>query len=401
FSLEDIKRFVNREIELGEVLRDHYPAAAFYVNDFSAGSQAEEIPSDKEEEDRRKPRAALDETLEKEEVRTFLYDEWDFRTCGYLPGWCRIRELPLPDGSADFFKETLSRNSSLARQLRKQFEMLAPQNLKKLSKLQDGEEIDLDAMIESVVERKAGQTPNEKIYWKKMKIQRDVAVVFLIDMSASTSEIIKDNDEGGDYPDCRPDTMEVPSPSGADRSEELAKRPRRRVIDVAKESVVLMVNALEIIGDCYGVYGFSSSGRDNVELQIIKEMDEAFSGTVEKRIASIRPLFSTRMGPAIRHAISKLEASDAATKILFLVSDGYPQDRDYGQDSDDKEYALRDTEMAFVEAKRKNIVPFCLTIDAAGYDFLKDMSHDIDHEVILDVKSLPRHLPILYKRLTS
>ncbi|MFC1977699.1 nitric oxide reductase activation protein NorD [Chloroflexota bacterium] len=401
FSLEDIKNFVNQEIELGEVLRENYPSYGFYVNDLLAGAQAQEIPADTQEEDIPELRAMLGEIPDKEGVQSFLYDEWDFRTCCYLPEWCRVREVPLPDGDADFFKETLARNSSLATQLRKQFEMLAPQNLKKINRLQDGEEMDLDALIESVVERKAGRTPNDKIYWKRMKVHRDVAVVFLIDMSASTSEVIKDTDEGEDDPDGSADTMEDPSQSRAYRIERLAKRPRRRVIDVARESVVLMINALEIIGDSYGVYGFSSSGRDNVELRVIKELDEPFSHTVESRIDTIRPLFSTRMGPAIRHAISKLETSDAKNKILFLVSDGYPQDRDYGQDSDDKEYALRDTEMAFVEAKRKNIVPFCLTIDAAGYDFLKEMTHDIDHKVILNVESLPRHLPSLYRRLTS
>lgn len=383
-SLEDVKRFVNRAIEPGEVLRDRYPASGFYLPDFPIGTQAQEVTTDKPDEDSRKPSiTTLGETLESDQVQTFLYDEWDFRVGSYLPKWCRVREIPLPAGKVDFFKETLANNASLTIQLRKQFEMLAPQRLKKLTKLQDGEEMDLNAVIESVVERKAGHIPNEKIYWKRIKAQRDVAVVFLIDMSASTSEIIKEADEGEDYP------------------EGLAKRPRRRVIDVAKESVVLMINALELIGDSYGVYGFSSSGRDNVELLVIKGIDEALSHTVERRIDSIRPLFSTRMGPAIRHAISKLENRDEKTKILFLVSDGYPQDRDYGQSSDDKEYAVHDTEMAFVEAKRKNIVPFCLTIDAAGHDFLKEMSHNINHEVILNIQSLPKRLPTLYKRLTS
>ena len=107
------------------------------------------------------------------------------------------------------------------------------------------------------------------------------------------------------------------------------------------------------------------------------------------------------MGPAIRHACSKLEASEAKTKILFLVSDGYPQDKDYGRDSNDREYALHDTRMALVEAKRKNITPFCLTIDIAGHDYLYEMLPDIGYEVVNDVETLPQRLPLLYRRLTS
>jgi nitric oxide reductase activation protein len=162
-----------------------------------------------------------------------------------------------------------------------------------------------------------------------------------------------------------------------------------------------MMNALETTGDRYGIYGFSGHGRENVELLVIKGIDEQFSGTVERRIDMVRPLHSTRMGPAVRHASSKLETCEAKTKILFLLSDGYPQDKDYGRDSSDREYALHDTRMALIEAKRKNITPFCLTIDIAGYDYLKEMADDIGYEVVNNIESLPQRLPTLYKRLTS
>ena len=278
--------------------------------------------------------------------------------------------------------------------------MLDPELLKKLNKLDDGEELDLDAVIEAVVERKAGYSPSEKIYWKRRKIQRDVAAIFLLDMSGSTDNTIEDTDDEEDYFDWYLDPMEALAQSRARRAQGLTKEPRR-VIDVAKESIVMMINALEAAGDCYGIYGFSGHGRDNVELLVIKGIDEKFSNTVKRRVDSITPRHSTRMGPAIRHAVSKLDTHDAKTKILFMISDGYPQDKDYGRDSNDREYALHDTRMALIEAKRKGITPFCLTIDATGFDFLKEMSHDIDHEVLLNIESLPRRLPILYKRLTS
>jgi nitric oxide reductase NorD protein len=107
------------------------------------------------------------------------------------------------------------------------------------------------------------------------------------------------------------------------------------------------------------------------------------------------------MGPAIRHATAKLDASDAKTKILFMVSDGYPQDRDYGRHGNDKEYGLQDTRMAFIEARRKNIVPFCLTVDVAGHDYLRRMAGDMGYEVVNDVEALSERLPALYSKLTS
>lgn len=401
FSSRDVERHVNKSKDPTEVLRKHYPASGFYTTDLlGSGTLGPEMFSLKQNRDMHMSRiTTLAETPE-DEVLSFLYDEWNFRTCGYMPRWCRVREIPLRPGNTKFFKETLAHNSQLAMQLRKQFEILAPQELKKLNKLQDGEEFDLDAIIEAVQERKAGHRFDDKVYCKRIRTKRDIAVVFLIDMSASTSDVVKNADEKGKHPRLgTPATGGLPQPI-LPSSGERHQRPRR-VIDIAKESIVLMISALEILRDCYGVYGFSSSGRDNVEFLVIKGIDETFSPTIEGRIDRIRPLFSTRMGPAIRHAASKLEARHEKTKILFLVSDGYPQDRDYGLDSEDKEYASHDTMMAFVEAKQKNIIPFCLTIDATGYDFLNEMSHHIDHQVIRNIESLPQHLPNLYKRLTS
>ncbi len=337
-------------------------------------------------------------TILREDGQSYLYDEWDFHAGCYRPKWCRVREKLLPEGSTDFFEETLVRSHLLAAQVRKQFEMITPEFLRKADRLYDGEELDLDAVVRAVVERKAGCASDEKIYWKRRKVQRDVAAILLLDMSASTGNIIKDTD--GEYPEWYLDLMEG-SPRMRAQGGEVLTGASRRVIDVMKESVVLMMNALEGVGDSYGVYGFSGHGRENVEILVIKGIDEGFSGTVKSRVGSIAPLHGTRMGSAIRHATSKLDTHDAKTKLLFLVSDGYPQDEDYGQGDGDEEYALQDTRMAFLEARRKNIMPFCLTVDIAGYDYLRRICHDINYEVVNDIESLPQRLPLLYKRLTS
>ena len=118
------------------------------------------------------------------------------------------------------------------------------------------------------------------------------------------------------------------------------------IIDIEKESMVLLTNALEVIGDTYGIYGFSGYGRENVEFYVIKDLKEQFGEQVKKRIDKIAPLHATRMGPAIRHAVSKLKTVDSRTKILFLISDGRPQDRGYSREGGEKEYAVHDTRKA-------------------------------------------------------
>ena len=106
------------------------------------------------------------------------------------------------------------------------------------------------------------------------------------------------------------------------------------------------------------------------------------------------------MGPAIRHAAYKLNQQEARTKILFLISDGRPQDRGYSREGVEKEYAFHDTKMALNEAKLQGIDAFCLTVDKNGHDYLKTMCQDIGYEVLEDINDLPSRLLYLYKRLT-
>lgn len=335
------------------------------------------------------------------EIKSFYYDEWDFRAADYKPRWCRVQERPLEEGTDAYFEDTLREHAALVNETRKQFELLKPEMFRKIKKLLDGEEFDLDAVIEYAIERKAGHSFTDKIYWRRNKVERDVAVAFLLDMSASTDEEIEKRkqkymDDDGFDDDPRKYFQWL-----AQRRAQQAIAPPKRIIDLEKESTVLFIKALETIGDAYGIYGFSGYGRDNVEFYVIKDLDEKFSDKVKKRIDKVAPIRSTRMGPAIRHAVAKLDAYDAKVKILMLVSDGRPQDHGYGRDRTEKEYAIHDTKQALLEARRKGITPFALTVDKEGHDYLGQMCEDMGYEVVADIEQLPQRLPTLYRRLTE
>jgi nitric oxide reductase activation protein len=355
-------------------------------------------PATPDQEGKGKKKTTPGEIPLEHEGRTFLYDEWDFRARDYKPKWCRVHEKTITEGSTDFFENTLKSHARLAGEIKRQFEMLAPELFRKIKRLHDGDDFDLDAVIESMVEKKAGITPSEKVYWRRNKVERDVAVVFLLDMSASTSEAVEEAKEAPDLWDTYRDFRG--HVSWLEVQQELAARKSRRIIDVEKESLVLLIGALETIGDRYGIYGFSGYGRDNVEFFVIKDIEEGFSPAVQKRIDKVTALHATRMGAAIRHATSRLDAQEAKTRMLILISDGRPQDQGYGQDSTERDYAIHDTQMALLEAKRKGITPFCLTVDKAGQDYLSKMCPDIGYEVVWNIESLPKRLPTLYRRLT-
>ncbi len=334
------------------------------------------------------------------EPKYFYYDEWDFRAGDYRPGWCRIVEQHVGEGNIQFYEQTLVRHAALVNQTRRQFEHLRPEMFRKIKRLLDGEEFDLDAVVEYVVERKTGHTPSEKVYWRRNKVERDVSVAFLIDLSASTDEEIAKQDKKW-WPDDFDDDPQRYLNMWANRRAQALLNPPKRIIDVEKESMVVLTRALEAIGDTYAIYGFSGYGRDNVEFYIVKDLNDTFSDQTKKRIDKMAPVRSTRMGPAIRHAAAKLEAHDAKVRVLFLVSDGRPQDHGYGRDRTEKEYAIHDTHMALMEAKRKGIVPFCLTVDRYGHDYLGQMCDDIGYAVVPDIESLPSRITTLYRRLTQ
>ena len=338
-------------------------------------------------------------SLESREPRSYVYDEWDFRAGDYKPKWCIVREKAVEEGDVQFFNDTLVNHGSLSGDIRREFELIMPEGFRKVRGLIDGEDLDLDACIEATIDRRSGATPSEKIYWRKNKLQRDVAVVFLLDMSASTAEAVDEGRHVGVDQDAPDDPVEYMMWLRT-RREGLVRRHYKRIIDLEKESTVLLIQALETIGDTYGIYGFSGYGRENVEFYVIKDVDEHFDERIKRRIDKITPLHATRMGPAIRHATTKLEGQEAKTKILFLISDGRPQDRGYSREGVEKEYAVHDTHAALVEARRQAVIPFCLTVDKAGHDYLKTMCGDMGYEVLADIWSLPQRLPLLYKRLT-
>jgi nitric oxide reductase activation protein len=337
--------------------------------------------------------------LEPAEPETFVYDEWDFRAEDYKPRWCVVRQKMMQEGDTAYFGATLNEYSTLVTRIRRQFEMMVPEMFRKERKLIDGEDIDIDDVIENMVDIKTGSSPDEKFYWRRNKVQRDVAVAFLLDTSASTAEAIDEGKNKQDDWDAPDDPVEYMVWLRTRRGEQM-RRSYKRIIDMEKESMVLLINALEAIGDTYGIYGFSGYGRENVEFYTIKDLHENFSDKVKRRIDRIAPLHATRMGPAIRHAAYKLDKTDARTKILFLISDGRPQDRGYSREGVEKEYAVHDTKKALDEAKRQGINSFCLTVDKNGHDYLKTMCSDMGYEILDDINDLPERLLVLYRRLT-
>jgi hypothetical protein len=301
---------------------------------------------------------------EKRLRRAVYYDEWDMRLDDYKKDWCRVREMDMAETNALFYNQTVADNYGLVSLLRRHFGLLRPDRVKRFFREERGDDLDLDAAVESVVERHAGVTPSDRVYIRREKNLRDVSVAFLVDMSYSTGDELS---------------------SG------------KRIIDVEREGLVLMAEALESIGDQWAVYGFSSHYRDKVDFFVVRDFGEKFGPQVKMRFENIRPIAQTRLGAAIRHAGSLLARQPSRIRLLILMSDGRPYDIDYG----DADYAVEDTRRSLWECRRKGVGSFCITVDKKSRDYLPYMFGEANYTLIDNIETMPARLPLIYKRLTT
>jgi hypothetical protein len=303
----------------------------------------------------------------------FYYDEWDRELADHRAKWCRVIQRKNRRGSREFVEQVRARYAGVISSVRHQFQMLKPESLRRVKGELDGEDYDLQAVIDHHVDLRTNGRPSDRLYIRRIRRERDVAVSFLLDMSSSTARTI---------------TRHPNQPYS---------RPGQKIIDIEKQGLVLMTEALEAVGDAYAISGFTSEGRRNVKYFVIKDFGERYSPEVERRIGGITYHNNTRLGAAIRHAAAHLEKQDARTKLLLVLSDGRPYDHDYG----DSRYAREDTKMALRQAKMAGIIPFCITIDRESEAELKDLYGEVGYTIIDDVMSLPERMPGIYRRLTT
>ena len=346
--------------------------------------------------------------------RSVLYDEWDWREQAYREAWCRVHEQTLAGADGSFIEEVRSRHRALIAQIRQQLRRVRPEARRRVATPGDGEELDWDRVLQSRLDRRVGVCSDDYLYTRHERAGREIAAAFLIDLSASTDFPIPE--PGPPAPPAPPEDPErdllrddLPLPylyggyqTAEEELREAAGRPRpRRVIDVAREAMAITAEALAALGDRHAIYGFSSDGRDQVDFLIAKDFDEPVSAHTWAMLAAMQPRRATRMAAAIRHAVTRLRREPMRRRLLIVVSDGYPEDSDYGPLQRDDEYSLQDTAQALLEADQAGIATFCITIDPAGHDYLRRMCAPERYLVIDSVEALPAELVKIYRVLTT
>ena len=286
----------------------------------------------------------------------FVYNEWDHSRQKYKKNWCKLSVTTIDGINNNFVNETLNKHRGLLKNLNRTFEALRQED-KRSKKQNYGDDIDLDAFINAYIDLKQGKEIDEKLFIKLNKVERNVAVMFMIDMSGSTSGWIN---------------------------------------KMEKESLILLCESLEILGDTYAIYGFSGKTKNHCEVYKIKDFDEKYDNSVKNRICNIQAMDYTRMGASIRHLTMLLSNVEAKTKLLITLSDGKPDDVDGYRGK----YGIEDTKKALIEARFLGIHTYCITIDEEAMDYLPYMYGKSNFAVINQVDKLPFKVSDIYRKIT-
>jgi nitric oxide reductase NorD protein len=314
------------------------------------------LPNALNNQDDETPGENSNENVVDNDDNEFLYDEWDHSRQKYRKEWCHLREVDIHPVHNNFVENTLRKHRGLLKRLHRTFEALREDD-KRMKRQPFGDDIDLDAVIEAYSDTKIGIEPSQNLFTKSRKMDRNIAVMFMIDMSGSTAGWIN---------------------------------------EMEREALVLLCESLKILGDRYAIYGFSGVTHERCELYKVKEFEEDYNDDVKARISGIEPQDYTRMGAAIRHLTKQLHQVEARTKLLITLSDGRPDD----QDGYRGPYGIEDTRRALIEAKFLGIHPFCITIDNEAMDYLQHMYGAVNFAVVDHVDKLPYKVSDIYRRIT-
>ncbi|WP_029406682.1 nitric oxide reductase activation protein NorD [Thiomicrorhabdus sp. Milos-T2] len=295
----------------------------------------------------------------------YHYHEWDYRVQLHRPSWVTLYERRAKKGDPELYDRILEANKGIAHRIKQIVDKLQAVGLQRIRRIEDGDELDLNACVEAITAIRMGEEPDPRITMKNVIRSREVSVVILLDLSESTNETVADTD--------------------------------RTILEVTQEAAILVSHAINGIGDQFAVHGFSSDGRHDLQYVRFKQFEDSFDSEVHARLAGMQGGLSTRMGGAMRHAGHYLEQQNSKQKLLLVITDGEPADID----EQDGQYLKQDAKKAVEELQSKGIHSYCLTIDQYADKYVQNIFGQNRYAIVDDVMKLPEKLPQLFANLTT
>jgi hypothetical protein len=244
------------------------------------------------------------------------YPEWDHLIQLERPAWVTVQEQHPALGNPAVMDDILVEHRRLVGRMKFILDALQPQGVQRVRKLEDGDEIDLNAAMTALTDIRMGRQPDPRIMMRSVRKTRDLSVLVLLDLSQSTNDQV----------------------AGQDHT----------VLSLTRQACALLADAIGKVGDPFAIHGFCSDGRQAVNYWRFKDFDQHFDALAKARLAGMSGALSTRMGAAIRHASAALQAQRSSKKLLLVITDGEPADVDVR----DPQYLRHDARKAVEAAVR-------------------------------------------------
>lgn len=292
------------------------------------------------------------------------YGEWDHMIQLERPAWATVQERRPKTGDAAVIDDILAEHRRLIGRMKHILDAMQPQGVQRIRKLEDGDEIDLNAALASLIEMRMGSQPDPRIMMRSVRKVRDISVLVLLDLSQSTNDKV----------------------AGQEHT----------VLELTRSACALLADAIQKVGDPFAIHGFCSDGRHDVNYWRFKDFDQPYDDTAKARLAGMEGQLSTRMGAAIRHATSALRTQRSSKKLLLVITDGEPAD----VDARDPQYLRYDAKKAVEEAGRHGVITYCMSLDPRADQYVRRIFGERHYLVVDKVERLPEKLPALYAGLT-
>lgn len=289
------------------------------------------------------------------------YPEWDFQRQKYRRDWCHVQPQQVTEVRTDWAAKVEIRHRALIHRLRRQFASLTSDWVR-LRRQLSGAEFDLDAVIDSEIERRSGHTPGDAVYLDRRRDLHDVAVLLLLDVSYSTDSWMED----------------------------------RRVLDVITETVFCVGEVLEDYVEKSSIAAFSSNTRRSCRFDVVRRFGEPWRAA-RPRLGALAPCGYTRMGPALRHAHELLLNETASRKIVFLVTDGRPCDYDRYEGV----YGIKDVKKAIETGRQHGIQTHAFAIEKRAAETFPQMFTRHHYDILPHPDALAKTMCRRFARLLA
>lgn len=297
------------------------------------------------------------------ELGRYPHAEWHHRLAIWRRDWCTVVEK-LPGVSTGLSSKT-------TRVYRSGNAPFALQRLRRLSRRQrlrrqwEGDDIDLNAAIEVLVDRRLDLQPEPRLFMRPGRESSASSILVLLDLSESTNDT--------------------------------SSRTGATLLDIEKQAALMLAEATAQTPDRLAIHGFCSNTRVDVSYYRLLEWGDALDDDARDRLLSVPARHSTRLGAALRQATAHMQAQSGRYRGILVITDGEPSDVDVFEPG----YLIEDARMAVQQAQRLGIRTFCLAVDPKADHYVRRIFGWRDYCIADDPHQLPVQLQRAYVRLAA